>query len=689
MQRARLITVLFAASAFFLAGALALLTANFTAVAIEKRAQRAIERIFLENGISYATVATNGLWVDLTGNAPTEAARFRAVSLAGRIVDSGRIRDQMDVAATAGMVAPRFSIELLRNDDGVSVIGLVPTAWEPDAALDKMARLASEGSVVDMLETADFAIPDGWVTAIDFGLRALELLPRSKISVASDQVVITAIADSIDEKQRFEAELARNQPQGMGVSISISAPRPVIAPFILRFVIDQDGARFDACSADTARAQARILAAAQRAGAQTGARCTLGLGVPSPRWADASIAVIEALAQLGAGVVTVSDVDVTLIAAETVPQEDFDRVIGELTTRLPDVFSLKASLTPKSDAGATEAEAQFTATLAPEGGVQLRGRLSDDRMKDMVEAFAKARFGAANVQMAARLDREVPANWGARVLAGLGALAELNSGTLVVLPERLALRGVTGDQGARQEISRQLSERLGQGAVFSVNVEYLERLDPTLGLPGPAECVDLSNAILARAKISFAPGASDITPEAARSLDGLAEVLKDCGGYAIEIGGHTDSQGRAETNLALSQDRAEAVLRGLSERNVPVESFTAKGYGASEPIADNGTEDGREANRRIAFRLLEAPTDSVAEVVETAAETDLSPAEVAGIAPDPETGAETAEEPTTSAEPAEAAAPPEPFVQPDPASLVWEDLAPPNATRPAQRPAER
>ena len=687
MQRARLIVYVFASMAFVMAGGLALMTAMFTATAIETRAHRAIERVFAENGISYAKVATDGLWVDLTGTAPSEAARFRAVSQAGRIVSSGRVRDLMDVTATAQMVAPRFSIELLRNDDGVSVIGLVPTAWDVSDTLDKMNRLVTEGDAVDMLETADFAIPDGWIEAVGFGLRALELLPRSKISVAANQVTVTAIADSLLEKQRFENELSRNRPADVEVSLSISAPRQVIAPFILRFVIDAQGARFDACSADTARAQARILAAAQRVGAASGQRCTLGLGVPSPRWAEASIAVIEALAQLGAGVVTVSDVDVTLIAAETVSQDDFDRVVGELTSRLPDVFSLKASLTPKADTGTAGTQAQFTATLAPEGGVQLRGRLADERMRDMVEAFAKARFGAANVQVAARLDGDVPPNWGARVLAGLGALGEINNGSLIVEPERLILSGVTGYQGARQEISRQLSERLGQGAVFSVDVRYDQRLDPSLGLPSPEECVSAANALLERAKISFAPGASEITPEAGRRLDGLAEVLKDCGGHPIEVGGHTDSQGRAEGNLALSQSRAESVLRGLGERGVPLESMTAKGYGATDPIADNGTETGREANRRIAFRLITPEQPEAPVTVETDGETDQPPDAVAGVQ-----SAEPSPEATAPATP-EATAPATPDAPPatDPTneSLTWDDATDATTTRPAQRPAER
>jgi OOP family OmpA-OmpF porin len=72
----------------------------------------------------------------------------------------------------------------------------------------------------------------------------------------------------------------------------------------------------------------------------------------------------------------------------------------------------------------------------------------------------------------------------------------------------------------------------------------------------------------------------------------------------MEIGGHTDAQGSEEGNRALSQTRAEAVLLALQGRQVDVSALTAVGYGESRPIADNETEAGREANRRIEFTLL-------------------------------------------------------------------------------------
>ncbi len=87
-------------------------------------------------------------------------------------------------------------------------------------------------------------------------------------------------------------------------------------------------------------------------------------------------------------------------------------------------------------------------------------------------------------------------------------------------------------------------------------------------------------------------------------LDDITEILQRCAELRIEIAGYTDSQGSEDGNQRLSQQRADAVLDGLRVRRVPVANFRSVGYGEADPIADNETADGREANRRIEFSLI-------------------------------------------------------------------------------------
>ena len=73
----------------------------------------------------------------------------------------------------------------------------------------------------------------------------------------------------------------------------------------------------------------------------------------------------------------------------------------------------------------------------------------------------------------------------------------------------------------------------------------------------------------------------------------------------VEVAGHTDITGRHSYNMRLSQQRAQAVKAYLARRGVEPSRMVAVGYGPDQPIADNGTPEGRAQNRRVELRLLE------------------------------------------------------------------------------------
>ncbi len=613
-----------------LAVTLATVTSIIAVSAIEARSQQDVRRVLELNGHDWVTVEVDGLQVQMTGAAPDEATRFRALRVAGTVVDAARVIDMMDVADPDPIVPPRFSIEILRNDDGISLIGLIPATMDREAAVKRITDLAGDTEVTDLMEVADYPPPAEWETALEFGLEALVKLPRSKISIAADRIHLKAISDSTTEKRRLEAEFARNAPDTLAVTVDITAPRPVITPFTLRFLIDERGARFDACSTDTEDGRQKILHAASEAGMEGKASCTIGLGIPSPDWDEAVVTGIGKLAELGGGSITYSDADVTLVAPENTPRATFDDIVGELTAALPDVFSLYAVLPEPAQIDGTgegSGPPEFIATLSPEGEVQLRGRIPDERTRIATESFARASFGSGQVNGSMRLDDGLPAGWSTRVLASLQVLGFLSNGSVVMQPDIVEIRGTTGDPEASAEISRILSEKLGQAEDFRIAVSYERQLDPVLNLPTAEECAKQINQVLAVRKITFDPGSADIDGESRDSIGKIAELMKDCTEFPMEIGGYTDSQGREVMNEALSQARADAVLNALMARRVLTSNLTARGYGEVDPIADNATEEGREANRRIEFRLLLPEEEAAADIGTDPADADAAETE--------------------------------------------------------------
>lgn len=589
---------------FLIAAIICALGARIAVATVETRSVDAVRVALADRGHDFASVLGDGLQVILEGEAPSEAMRFRAISTAGGMVDASRVIDNMTVEVSGAIAAPEFSMEILRNDSGVSIIGLIPASEDRDALAKNLTDIVGQDSnVADFLETADYETPLGWDHAVTFAVRALRQLPRSKISVRAGRVSVEAISDSPEQKARLETSLRQSNPDNLFITLNITAPRPVVSPFVTRFIIDDDGARFDSCVADTPAAERRIVTAAEAAGVTGRVGCTVALGTPTTRWADAVTLSMEALEELGGGTVTISDADITLVANAGTVQGNFDRIAGELENDLPEVFALNAVL-PAAPTAGNEGPPQFIATLSPEGIVQLRGRVSDDLLNLTAENFARAKFGSADINMATRVVDGLPNSWAIRVLAGIEALSKLSNGSVTVEPDNIVIRGNTGIQDASGEITRLLIGKLGDSQDFEVDVTYIEELDPIAALPTEEECLAQITSVTESRKITFEPSSANIAGAGATILDDIAEILQRCPDKRIEIAGYTDSQGSEDGNQRLSQQRADAVLDGLRVRRVPVSNFRAVGYGEANPIADNETAEGREANRRIEFTLI-------------------------------------------------------------------------------------
>lgn len=105
--------------------------------------------------------------------------------------------------------------------------------------------------------------------------------------------------------------------------------------------------------------------------------------------------------------------------------------------------------------------------------------------------------------------------------------------------------------------------------------------------------------------LEFATGKDIIKPESLASLDELAELMKKYPGWKLKIEGHTDNQGKRESNLLLSKKRAEAVKKYLNKKGIDTKRFEVKYFGPDRPIAPNDTEEGRQKNRRVEMTIVE------------------------------------------------------------------------------------
>ncbi len=106
--------------------------------------------------------------------------------------------------------------------------------------------------------------------------------------------------------------------------------------------------------------------------------------------------------------------------------------------------------------------------------------------------------------------------------------------------------------------------------------------------------------------VHFHRATDNLVDSAYAELDNVYRMMENNPGIAIELSGHTDNQGSARKNLALSQARVEVVKQYLIDKGIDPGRISGKGYGGSQPVASNRTEETRRLNRRVEFKVIRA-----------------------------------------------------------------------------------
>ena len=230
----------------------------------------------------------------------------------------------------------------------------------------------------------------------------------------------------------------------------------------------------------------------------------------------------------------------------------------------------------------------------------------------------------------------------ARVSSWLPELEQLtfNSNDDAITVDAIASPGVDQDL-----VQSGLAEALGDGASVSVAAlrdlpaegttrtnQSTQRFEtfsngywlPVFDFTSSAEsCNTQTTDVLSNNRISFVTGSAQLDAQSVRAINLVASVVRKCladTGLNVEVGGHTDSQGAEAANQQLSQARAETVRAALIARGVADAEIVAVGFGEAEPIADNGTAEGRAANRRTTITWFEPVAEAPADQEEAGAD---------------------------------------------------------------------
>jgi len=242
------------------------------------------------------------------------------------------------------------------------------------------------------------------------------------------------------------------------------------------------------------------------------------------------------------------------------------------------------------------APAQVPAPVSPKPGqILISGTVPDEASKAAMLARLRELYGADRVvDQIAIGNVSLPPNWSGYVQKLIGPdLKLISKGQLKIDGNNVSVRGEVANEAQRQQVASDFATSLNP--TYTVNN----------GLRVSAAEQNLLDATLARRIIEFESGKAALTPSGKAILDEMAAALQKVRDKKVEVIGHTDNVGLRESNLALSQARAEAVRQYLAEKGINPDMVSVSGQGPDRPVADNASADGRAHNRRIEFRIAQ------------------------------------------------------------------------------------
>ena len=620
---------------------------------VQNDLSRRVETALQSAELGWAKLGFDGRDLTISGKADADDEPGQAVKVANAIYGVRVVEVKADLLQK---VSPYTWSATHTADDKIVLAGHVPSEKARKQLLSAAKSAFPRTQIDDKMELArgNPALPD-WQPTYGFALKQLALLKTGKASLSDLTLSLEGEAKNTASYKDIKTALASGFKTGKLGSEKITPP--VVDPYTWSAKLSGNQAILTGfVPSDQARGE--IIAAAEKAFGKTPVVDHMELGAGAPKDSSKAVAVaINQLATLQDGVAELKGNQLTLTGNAT------DEGIAEATrkafkAKAPSGFKTAEAIKglrpviPTIDPYVTRVEATAT-------GIDVSGYVPSDGAKDAVIKAIKAKFPGRAVTDRLQLGAGEPEGYDTCLLAAVAGLNRIGTGSVKLSGKSVDLTGVTEDEA----IAMALPGEVRTAAKGVCDTKVLVRYDDTkkrLATEAEAAKVraeadaadarrkaeadaaearrkadeearklaaveDAKRKVLAAelAKKTEAASAGEVALRSANAsgqiqferasdvilrdsrplLRKLVEIAKTCGNSAIEVEGHTDSEGIPERNQPLSERRAKSVADFLVEAGVPAERIKAIGYGDTKPIADNATAEGRAQNRRIEFTV--------------------------------------------------------------------------------------
>ena len=479
-------------------------------------------------------------------------------------------------------------------EGALSFGGFVPS----DTVRAELGRKAKAAfKAVDIADRADLAdgAPDGFAFAAGTVIEQLALLKSGAVDINGKDLNFTGQAADETTALAVRKTLRSVIPQSYKLNEQIGYPRdaPAAASGYV-MAIASDGAAIEVSGSVPSEASRVALVDAVRArfpGKTVADKLSVASGAPDG-WQQCIVAGLAALPRLKSGRAQLADKKLSVTGAtdeysvaESVPI-DVKAAVGQSCQ----------SETKIEFSGKARADLSWKAVRGADRRIVLQGETPDATSRVRITQAAQNLIPGVSVADQMTVAGASSQVWLPVAIRGLEQLAKLNTGEAALVGQQLTITGVAVNDSVANAIHTAMASGLPEGFTGRDKVTIMTAVEVEAD-----KCEDMMRATTERGVINFSRASADLTQDSSETLKELAEIANDCPDFRIEIEGHTDSEGTDERNQRLSDRRARAVADYLVQLGVPQGRLSAIGYGASRPISDNDTEDGRAKNRRIEF----------------------------------------------------------------------------------------
>lgn len=476
--------------------------------------------------------------------------------------------------------------------------GYVPNEKIREQLFAQAKGLFPKAALVDRTEVADGA-PDGWLKAAQAALVQLASLKSGTADLKARDMIFQGEAADEATAQAVQKALRLEVPQSFKLTEQIRFPKPERsgpANYLMAVTADGTAIIVDGyVPSEEARAALIELVKARYPGRPVTDKLQILPGAPEG-WQECIVAGLNALPRLQSGKALLNDRKLLVTGttsdygvAQSVPA-DVKAAAGKSCETATEI----------AFTGQVTTDLSWQAEHAENGALVLTGEIPSEDSRPVLTQAARRLFPGAKItdQMTVRAAPVEP--WTALAVRGLEQLAKLRRGTAALSGKQVSLTGLAGSEAVVSDVRAALARELPQGFTATDRIEVSRQIEI---IAEADRCQELLRETAAVGIINFDRAKADLTSDSSDTLNQLAEIANACPAFRIEIEGHTDAEGTDERNQRLSDRRARAVVSYLSRVGVDARRLSAVGYGATRPIADNNTPEGRAKNRRIEFTV--------------------------------------------------------------------------------------